>query len=220
MIKFEKVQEYKSVDFDLPVRKTAYSAGYDFTVVKDTIVPSLYKNIFKILLEGLGKNDFITQKLADIDVETFDFNQLSTPEFAGSLLAGEDLDQILADIFYKDLKEIKTLIANNNAKLTLVPTGVKAYMESNQYLQLAIRSSTPLNSYLMLGNGVGIVDADYVDNPDNEGHIFFQVINLSPFDIILKKGDIIGQGIFHTYSVTDDDVAGGERLGGYGSTSK
>lgn len=65
-----------------------------------------------------------------------------------------------------------------------------------------------------------IIDADYADNPDNEGAIYFQVINLSPFPIKLKKGDIIGQGIIHKYEVTDDDAATGERVGGFGSTSK
>ena len=36
----------------------------------------------------------------------------------------------------------------------------------------------------------------------------------------LKKGDIIGQGIFKEYLTTEDDAAGGERTGGFGSTSK
>ena len=31
-----------------------------------------------------------------------------------------------------------------------------------------------------MANGVGIIDADYYNNPDNEGEIFFQLINLSP----------------------------------------
>ena len=64
-----------------------------------------------------------------------------------------------------------------------------------------------------------IIDADYADNPDNEGHIYFQVINLSPVDIQLRKGDIIGQGIIKKYEITDDDNAVGERMGGFGSTS-
>lgn len=65
-----------------------------------------------------------------------------------------------------------------------------------------------------------IIDADYYNNPDNEGHIFFQIINLSPFDIVLHKGDTIGQGVFHKYYTVDDDTAEGERTGGFGSTSK
>ena len=36
----------------------------------------------------------------------------------------------------------------------------------------------------------------------------------------LKKGDIIGQGIIHKYEITDDDTATGNRVGGFGSTSK
>ena len=64
-----------------------------------------------------------------------------------------------------------------------------------------------------------IIDADYYNNPDNEGHIYFQIINLAPFDIVLRKGDAIGQGILKSYLTVNDDNANGERLGGFGSTS-
>ena len=40
------------------------------------------------------------------------------------------------------------------------------------------------------------------------------------YDIQLHKGDVIGQGIIKYYLTTDDDNASGERLGGFGSTSK
>lgn len=40
MIKFEKVSRLADVDFNLPVRKTANSAGYDFEVAEDIIIPS------------------------------------------------------------------------------------------------------------------------------------------------------------------------------------
>ena len=39
-------------------------------------------------------------------------------------------------------------------------------------------------------------------------------------DITIKKGEAIGQGVFQKYFVTDDDRACGERVGGFGSTSK
>ena len=39
-------------------------------------------------------------------------------------------------------------------------------------------------------------------------------------DTEIKKGERIGQGIFEKYLVTDDDVAIGERKGGFGSTNK
>ena len=70
----------------------------------------------------------------------------------------------------------------------------------------------------MLANGVGIIDADYYNNPDNEGEIFLQMFNLSPFNIQIKKGEAIGQGIIKSYLTTEDDAASGQRLGGFGST--
>jgi dUTP pyrophosphatase len=72
----------------------------------------------------------------------------------------------------------------------------------------------------MLANGVGIIDADYYNNPDNEGEIFLQMFNLSPFNIQIKKGEAIGQGIIKSYLTTEDDAASGQRLGGFGSTNK
>ena len=106
-----------------------------------------------------------------------------------------------------------------NAKPTLVSTGMKVYLDEGKYLELSVRSSCPLKHWLMLANGVGIIDADYVDNPDNEGEIFFQLINLSPFPITLKPGDIIGQGIIKDYYKVDDDNSHEVRKGGFGSTN-
>ncbi len=102
--------------------------------------------------------------------------------------------------------------------ITLIPTGVKAQIDDGYYLQLAVRSSTPKKKGLILANGIGIVDADYYNNPDNEGEIFFQIINLSPIPVYLKKGDRIGQGIIMRYDRTDDDSVETIRTGGMGST--
>ena len=104
---------------------------------------------------------------------------------------------------------------------TLVPTGIKAQIKPGQYLKLVVRSSLPLKHWLILANSEGIIDGDYYNNPDNEGEIFFQLINLSPFPILLKKGDKIGQGIFVSYDLVEGDMYGeGEtRKGGFGSTS-
>jgi dUTP pyrophosphatase len=106
-----------------------------------------------------------------------------------------------------------------NFKPTLVSTGMKCQLDSGTYLELSVRSSCPLKYWLIMANSVGIIDADYYNNSDNEGEIFFQMINLSPYDIVLHKGDIIGQGIIKPYLATEDDNASGERKGGFGSTS-
>ena len=118
----------------------------------------------------------------------------------------------------RTLSEVASITKLSKAKPTLVSSGVKCKLEPNTYLELSVRSSTPLKHWLILANGVGIIDADYYNNPDNEGEIFFQMINLSPFPILLKKGDKIGQGIIKTYLITEDDTASGMRTGGFGST--
>ena len=177
MIKFEKVSRLAAADFNLPVRKTKNSAGYDFEVAEDIVVPAHTHQLLDMA------------KFSPQPIEAY------------------------------TLEEMAKLTKRTKAKPTLVSTGVKCYLEPGYYLELSVRSSTPLKYWLILANSVGIIDADYCDNPDNEGEIFFQIINLSPFPIQLRKGDIIGQGIIKRYEVTDDDVAEGERSGGFGSTS-
>ncbi len=104
-------------------------------------------------------------------------------------------------------------------KPVLVKTGLKAYMESDEVLILANRSSNPGKKGLVLANSIGIVDSDYYENPDNDGHIMFAFYNFKDEDIEIKKGERIGQGMFQKYLVTDDDVASGKRIGGFGSTN-
>lgn len=104
-------------------------------------------------------------------------------------------------------------------KPVLVPTGLKVYMGDNECLLLLNRSSGPKKGFI-LPNSVGLIDSDYYNNPDNEGHIFFQFYNSLDTDLVIKKGDVIGQAVFTKFLVTDDDDAEGERLGGFGSTDK
>ncbi len=104
-------------------------------------------------------------------------------------------------------------------KPVLVKTGLKAYMQSDEVLILANRSSNPGKKGLVLANGIGVVDSDYYGNPDNDGHIMFAFFNIKDEDIEIKKGERIGQGMFQKYLVTDNDIAGGERTGGFGSTN-
>ena len=103
-------------------------------------------------------------------------------------------------------------------KITLIPTGIKAQIDSGYYLQLAVRSSTPKKKGLILANGIGIIDEDYYNNPDNEGHIMFQVYNITDDDVVISAGERIGQGVFIKYVITDNDMAEGLRTGGFGST--
>ena len=105
-------------------------------------------------------------------------------------------------------------------KPILIKTGLKAYMQADEMLCLYNRSSNPGKKGLILANSVGIVDSDYYGNPDNDGHIMFAFFNFKDEDVEIKKGDCIGQGIFEKFLIVDGDNAEGQRMGGFGSTSK
>jgi len=104
--------------------------------------------------------------------------------------------------------------------LAMVPTGLKAYMQEDEVLTIHIRSSMAVKRHLVLMNSVGVVDADYYNNPDNEGHLYIALYNRGQESVQLAKGERIAQGIFQKYLTVDDDVAGegAARLGGWGST--
>lgn len=104
-------------------------------------------------------------------------------------------------------------------KPTLVPTGLKAYCADDEWYICASRSSGPKKGLLM-PHGLGIIDSDYYENESNDGHFFFQYYNTTDKDIIIKKGEAIGQVIFLKYLLADNDHAEGVRKGGFGSTDK
>ncbi|MDR1473381.1 MAG: dUTP diphosphatase [Lactobacillales bacterium] len=109
---------------------------------------------------------------------------------------------------------------DQSIKPVMIPTGIKAYMGEDEYLEITNRSSNPLKRFLLLSNGVGVIDSDYYNNPDNEGHIMLQFLNFGFTSITIKKGERIGQGIFHTFLKADQDVEGEKRVSGFGSTGE
>jgi dUTP pyrophosphatase len=104
--------------------------------------------------------------------------------------------------------------------VALVPTGLKAYMNPDEVLLIFIRSSAAIRRGLSLANGVGVIDADYADNPENEGHILVAVRNGGSEPVRIEAGERIAQGIFVRYLTTVDDSPGGFRAGGFGSTGQ
>ena len=123
--------------------------------------------------------------------------------------------ETVADGLKKDVSENEKQL-----KPTLVPTGIKAYMGEDEFLQLANRSSNPLKRFLVLTNGLGVIDSDYYNNEANEGHIMFQFTNFGFKDVVIKKGERIGQGIFLPFLKADQDQTTAQRQGGFGSSSK
>lgn len=167
-------------------------------------------------------------------VELYKDKNINLPKRSTKYSAGYDIeaaeDVVIPSIFsHKNtcdkictIDEIKKIAKNDNLRV-LVPTGLKVQMENDMYLELHIRSSFGC-CLLQLANQIGIIDSDYYNNPDNEGHIFIALINLSPYDIHIKKGEKIAQGIFKKYITVSEDSLGLEtqsiRVGGFGSTDK
>lgn len=112
--------------------------------------------------------------------------------------------------------ETVTVPAHGEAK---VRTGVKAYMQDGEVLQLFIRSSYGIKHGLMLANNVGIIDSDYYSNPDNDGEIQAALLNRSDKDFVIERGQSFMQGIFMEYKTTGD-MPIDERTGGVGSTGR
>lgn len=102
----------------------------------------------------------------------------------------------------------------------LVETGIKAYMQDDEFLMLCNRSSNPFKKGLVMANSVGIIDADYYSNPDNDGAMKFAFYNFGDKPVFIKKHERIGQAIFMKYSLCDDDKAEKVRDGGFGSTNR
>lgn len=104
------------------------------------------------------------------------------------------------DIFLLEDLELKP---NEIVKL---PTGIKAYFQDNEVLLIVIRSSMGFKYNIRLVNQIGIIDSDYYNNKDNEGHIFIKIQNEGKETITFKAGEAIAQGIFMNYLVTKSDM--------------
>ena len=102
-----------------------------------------------------------------------------------------------------------------------IPTGIKSSMESDDVLLLIDRSSMGFKYNVRMCNQVGVIDADYYNNGNNEGHIWIKIQNEGDKDYIVKKGDAMIQGIFIKYLKVDNEVEiENERIGGIGSTNR
>ena len=146
---FEIAKGWEDKGINMPIRKTAHSAGYDVEAAEDTVIPKYYPGI----------------------------------------------------------------------RPTLVSTGLKAYCQDDECFLLLNRSSGPKKG-LILANSVGLIDSDYYGNESNDGHFMFAFFNCSDHDVVIKKGDAIGQVVFTKYLIVDNDNATGVRTGGFGSTGK
>ena len=139
-------------------------------------------------------------------VSSFEDAQINLPQRTTAESAGYDI-------------ECAETVTINPGEVKIVPTGIKAFMAYNEFLAIHIRSSIGIKRHIMLANCTGIIDSDYYNNEDKEGHILLGLYNLGTEAVTLEKGERVAQGIFTKYLVANDDEANGIRRGGIGSTN-
>ena len=124
------------------------------------------------------------------DIELY--NEYSLPKRDSVYTAGYDI-YILEDLTIKPGERKK------------VPTGIKSYFDKEEVLLLVVRSSMGFKYNIRLCNQVGVIDADYYNNKDNEGHIWLMIQNEGEEEYNFKKGEAIVQGLFMKYLTTKSD---------------
>ena len=102
----------------------------------------------------------------------------------------------------------------------VIDTFVKAYMQPGEVLYIFSRSSFGIKKKLIIPNSVGVIDADYFNNPKNDGHIMICFTNIGEEKQYIFKCEKMAQGIFMNYLIADGDDASGDRVGGIGSTGR
>ncbi len=119
-----------------------------------------------------------------------------------------------------DFEAITDIIIKPNETLK-IGTGIKVKMENDDMLMLVVRSSMGFKYNVRLCNQVGIIESDYYNNKDNEGHIWVRLQNHGNENFIIKKGEAYIQGIFTKFLMVDDEeIIEKERVGGFGSTNE
>lgn len=105
-----------------------------------------------------------------------------------------------------------------SGKTECIWINIKSYMLDDEILQIHVRGSIGIKKGLQLANLTGIVDSDFHNNPDNDGNIGIFLYNRNHYDVEIKAGDRIAQGIFVKYLIADNCNSENERTGGFGST--
>lgn len=105
-------------------------------------------------------------------------------------------------------------------------TDVKVAMFFDNVLAICARSGLGCKAGVVPRNCVGIIDADYFGNPENDGAVGICLVNSGEIPVQITVGAKIAQGIFLRYMIVDDDrflsqkTDRIERIGGFGSTGR
>ncbi|MCI5703317.1 MAG: deoxyuridine 5'-triphosphate nucleotidohydrolase [Erysipelotrichaceae bacterium] len=154
--------------------------------------------------EKISFNQFKKDIVDDIEL----YNNFNLPKRSTKESAGYDFESLI-DYILKPNETIK------------IPLGIKVKLNPGEALLLIVRSSMGFKYNIRMCNQVGLIDQDYYDNPDNEGHMWIKIKNEGAFPFEIKKHDRICQGIIINYlTVDNEEKIEKERISGIGSTTE
>ena len=91
------------------------------------------------------------------DVPDGIYNDIILPKRCTSFSAGYDFYSVIS-------------FSLNPGERKIIPTGIKVVMNNNEFLGIFVRSSLGFKYNVRMCNQIGIIDADYYNNKDNDGH--------------------------------------------------
>ncbi len=154
--------------------------------------------------EKISFNQFKKDIVDDIEL----YNNFNLPKRSTKESAGYDFESLI-DYILEPNETIK------------IPLGIKVKLNPGEALLLIVRSSMGFKYNIRMCNQVGLIDQDYYDNPDNEGHMWIKIKNEGSLPFEIKKHDRICQGIIINYlTVDNEEKIEKERISGIGSTTE
>ena len=165
-----------------------------------------YKSAIKFL-SNQSKLMNISTKAEDVVLWVKD--NLKLPKRSTAYAAGYDF-----------MLPVDALIPRGNR--IIVPTFIKIKLDKDKLLEIFPRSSYGIRKGIAFPHSACVIDSDYFENQENDGHIFLCFHNVSDSPIYLDKGDRCAQGIIKKfYLVEGDEYGNGDiRKGGIGSSWK
>jgi dUTP pyrophosphatase len=187
---------------------TLNDSNYGF----ERVSPEQFMKDFTNLINTTTANAFGIKEVIDLHTISANYdNIIRLPERGTKNSAGYDF-------FLPSIFEIKLNESNTNKPL-VIPTGIKCKLPNDCFLGIYPRSSFGIKKGIYLANTVGIIDTDYYNNLDNEGHIMV-ALNARYIDdnTVINGGEKFVQGLVQPYLTFGDNVSF-ERKGGVGSTT-
>ena len=214
----EHIEDLNTQYGDHTIKMTFLKAYGDFLHMPDNatknVEVSVPERFFDIAFIKQD-NDFVYNDAG----EKIKWEKARLPEYSTKHSAGADFfcaEEVTIPSIWK--LGAQCVVSQTPIKPTMVHTGIKAKMPEDEVLYIMNRSGGPKKG-LVLANSIGVIDADYYGCEATDGEVMFAFYNFLPFDITIKVGDKIGQGVFHKMlRATNAPVSDATRIGGFNST--